>query len=509
MSSCKLVFEKHEEPEPPGTPMLERNGGVHNAPAGTPPHVVIAGENLHALQLLQKDYTGLVDAIYIDPPYNSGAATWRYNNRYHERGDTDKHSRWLSFMQRRLELAKPLLNPENSVLIVTIDEKEYLRLGLLLEQTFPEARIQMVSSVINPSAVARANELRRSDEYIYLVMFGDIAPAAMELGPEWGSGESVQSKLRWNGLMRSGTNARRVDRPRMFYPIFIERKEDGPVIHSLGDPFDGDIRGYAGTPNGCVAVWPIRSDGSEGNWQVSKESLLGLMDQGYVKLGNWRLGRTSISYLKRGEQQKIEDGVFPVTGHAADGSVVVDESSYIPQFVPGTQWRIPSHNAGGAGGSTLLRGMMPDRRFPFPKSLYAVEDALRFFVSDKPDALILDFFAGSGTTAHAVMRLNAEDGGRRRSISISNNEVGPDEAKALREAGHMPGDPDWEALGICDHITKPRLRAAITGVTPAGEPIKGRYSYNREADMADGMEATVEFYNLRYEDVVVSPDLAK
>ncbi len=122
-----------------------------------PFHTVINGENYHVLKALTYTHRGKVDAIYIDPPYNSGAKDWKYNNDYVEGDDLYRHSKWLAMMERRLLLAKELLNPVNSVLIVTIDEKEYLRLGLLLEQVFPEARIQMVSSQINPAAVARAD----------------------------------------------------------------------------------------------------------------------------------------------------------------------------------------------------------------------------------------------------------------------------------------------------------------------------------------------------------------
>jgi adenine-specific DNA-methyltransferase len=142
---------------------------------------------------------------------------------------------------------------------------------------------------------------------------------------------------------------------------------------------------------------------------------------------------------------------------------------------------------------------LADRRFPFPKSLYAVEDCLRFFVSTKPDAIVLDFFSGSGTTAHAVMRLNHQDGGRRQSISITNNEVAADEQKALRESGLRPGDADWEKWGICDYITKPRVEAAITGKRPDGEAIKGDYKFTDEFPMTDGLDENAEFFTLTYE----------
>jgi adenine-specific DNA-methyltransferase len=142
---------------------------------------------------------------------------------------------------------------------------------------------------------------------------------------------------------------------------------------------------------------------------------------------------------------------------------------------------------------------MPDRKFPFPKSLYAVEDTLRFFVADKPEAVVLDFFSGSGTTAHAVMRLNKQDGGCRQCISVTNNEVGADEQKRLRAEGLRPGDPEWEQWGICDYITKPRIEAAITGRTPEGDPIKGDYKFTDEFPMVEGFEENAEFFTLTYE----------
>ena len=148
-----------------------------------PFHSVINGENFHALKALTYTHRGKVDAIYIDPPYNTGSRDWKYNNDYVESEDLYRHSKWLAFIERRLKIAKELLNPENSVLIATIDEKEYLRLGLLLEQTFPEASIQMVSSVINPKGSSRSARFSRVDEYIYFVFFGNagVTPWSSDL----------------------------------------------------------------------------------------------------------------------------------------------------------------------------------------------------------------------------------------------------------------------------------------------------------------------------------------
>jgi adenine-specific DNA-methyltransferase len=167
-------------------------------------------------------------------------------------------------------------------------------------------------------------------------------------------------------------------------------------------------------------------------------------------------------------------------------------------FIPDDIWKIASHNA-SAHGTNLLREFLPDRQFPFPKSLYAVEDCLRFFAANKPNATIVDFFSGSGTTAHAVMRLNRQDGGLRQSISITNNELEFDEAKGLIESGLRPGDSDWEARGICQFITKPRIQAAITGVTSTGVEIPGDYRFTDEFPKKEGFEQNVEFFDLTYE----------
>lgn len=479
-------------------PGLASTGGVERG-GDKPYHSVINGENYHVLKALTFTHRGKVDVIYIDPPYNTGAKDWKYNNDYVGGDDLYRHSKWLAMMERRLLVAKELLKPTESVLIVTIDEKEYLRLGMLLEQTFPEGRMQMISSVINPKGATRSAAFGRTDEYIFFVMFGQAAPEPVALGTEWKVVRDPRSeRLRWAELLRAGSHTRRSDRPNQFYPVFVRNTDDGPVFDSVGDTFFGSSTTSVAAPKGCVAIWPIRQDDSEGNWQVSSDSLRALIETGYARLGPWRGADTSITYLKKGEQGKVEAGVFPIVGKRQDGSIVVDEAGYAPAFLPGTQWRIASHNA-EQGGTNLQKQMMPDRKFPFPKSLFAVEDALRFFVAKKPEAVILDFFSGSGTTAHAVMRLNRQDSGRRQCISVTNNEVSAEEQQRLRRQGFRPGDPEWEALGICDHITKPRVAAAITGLTPIGQPIEGDYKFTDEFPIAEGIRENAEFFTLTYE----------
>ena len=464
-----------------------------------PFHTVINGENFHALEALTFTHRGKVDAIYIDPPYNSGARDWKYNNDYVEGDDAYRHSKWLAMVERRLLVARELLNPKKSVLIVTIDEKEYLRLGMLLEQTFQEAAIQMVSAVINPAGVTRPGAFARADEYIFFVFIGDAKARPVPLPDDWrvNPKDKRTTRILWSMLTRTGTNAQREDRPKLFYPIFVS--DDGLKLLSAG-PYlpEGAKRSDVKAPEGARVIWPIRSDDSEGNWQVSPEKLLESYSKGFVRLGRFTERGMSISYLKAGEQRKVEDGTYRVTGHRPDGSVEAENTEAANKIVPTTSWRIGAHDA-SRHGSNLLKVLMPGRKFPFPKSLYAVEDALRFFVSDNPNAVILDFFAGSGTTAHAVMRLNNQDGGRRQCISVTNNEVGADEQKELRLASYRPGDSEWEQWGICDYITKPRIKAAITGESPEGQPIKGEYKFTDEFPMADGFVENAEFFTLTYE----------
>ena len=193
--------------------------------------------------------------IIHNPPYNTGARDWKYNNDYVDGSDAYRHSKWLSFMEKRLKIAKKLLNPKDSVLIVTIDEKEYLHLGCLLEEIFPDARMQMISTVINPANVARSGEFGRSGEYIFYVFLGSSAPQRVKIDREWVSskGRTHTGNIRWDLLKRSGTNAERVDRPNLFYPIYINSQNG--KIEKIGAPLPWErtqqgINGLSGW------IWP-------------------------------------------------------------------------------------------------------------------------------------------------------------------------------------------------------------------------------------------------------------
>lgn len=496
-------FQDYIYPGLVSTGTVERGGNK-------PFHTVINAENYHAVKALTYTHRGKIDAIYIDPPYNTGARDWKYNNDYVESEDLYRHSKWLAMMERRFLVAKELLNPHDSVLVVTIDEKEYLRLGLLLEQLFPESRIQMVSIAINPAAVARAAAFGRLDEYAFFVMFGDSAPSRLRLSRDWvsGKGRTHTGKIRWDLLRRSGTRTQRTDSPGCFYPIYID--PESFKIVSVGEALDSEIS-EAESIEGAVPLLPIRQDGSEGNWQWSPKLLRERLAEGRVKVGGNKSRGFTIYILKPGEFAKIQKGEYEIVGHGPNGDLEVMPSGEDDGLIttsPSTQWRVKSHDA-TQYGSRLLNKILPGTQFPFPKSLYAVEDSLRFFVSDKKNAVILDYFAGSGTTVHAVLRLNKQDGGCRQCISVTNNEVSANEEKKLIRQNSRKGDDNWEALGIFNHVTKPRLEAAITGKTPKGRKIVGDYKFTDEFPMSEGFEENAEFFALTYESPIpISHNLA-
>ncbi len=455
------------------------------------------------MEALQFTHAGKIDCIYIDPPYNSGARDWKYDNNYVDEHDDYRHSKWLAFVERRLRLAKELLNPEDSVLIVTIDEKEYLRLGLLLEQVFPEGNVQMVSTLINPASVPRGAAFGRSDEYIFFVSLGSCAPQRVRLSREWVSakGRTHTGNIRWDLLRRSGESAARKDSPGCFYPIYVD--PTGPTIAKVGEAL---AKGQSKPKRlkSCVAVLPIRKDGSEGRWQWTPRTLRSRHQQGRVRITGSKDKGFVVSILKDGEFRKITRGEFRVSGKNRDGSLIVDDvGTETVLAVPGSQWRISSHDATQYGSRLLTDTLLPGRKFPFPKSLYAVEDTIRFFVNDKPNAIVLDFFGGSGTTVQALARLNRQDGGSRQAILVTNNEVSAAEADLLRSKGLLPGDSEWEALGIFEYITRPRVIAALTGRTPDGEAIKGDYKFTDEFPMPEGFEENANVFELTYLDAEV------
>jgi len=284
----------------------------------------------------------------------------------------------------------------------------------------------------------------------------------------------------------------------MFYPIFIE--PGARRVSRVGEPLaPGVDRSAVIAPAGEVVVWPLRTGGEEGRWRLGAETLRERLEAGTAKVGAFdkKNDRWSILYLGNSMLQRIESGDVVATGRdPVTGAVEVAFASST-SVVPKTVWNRGAHRS-GEYGTRLLGDFLGGRRFTFPKSLYAVSDALRMAVGDKPNALILDFFAGSGTTLHATALLNREDSGSRRCILVTNNEVDGDTAVDLHKAGQYAGDADFEARGVFEAVTRPRCRAALTGERPDGKPVKGRYLDGRP--YADGFQENCEFFQLDYLD---------
>ncbi len=456
-----------------------------------PTHALIQADNYHALQLLEYLYAGKVDCIYIDPPYNTGARDWKYNNDYVDSSDTYRHSKWLSMMKKRLLLAKKLLNPADSVMIVTIDEKEYLHLGCLLEELFPEANIQMITVVINPKGRA-TNYFTRTDEYVFFLFFGNASVVPFEK-------ESGVIEVRWPYLKRSDADSTRGHRPRQFYPIYIN--DETEKIHCIGEPISADIdRETVPQIDGCTAVFPISEDGTEMEWGLTVKPLKELNEKGFVRVGKKRKDNPmpySISYLSTADVTRVEKGILKIVGEREDGTkIVVSENGKLSRMQ--TVWTSGNYDA-GAYGKTIIGDLIPKHLFSYPKSLYAVHDTLKYIVANKPNALIIDFFAGSGTTLHAVNLLNAEDGGKRQCIMVTNNEVSDDESKQLLAKGLNPGDEEWEKLGIANYVTWPRTVCSINGKDINGNELKGNY-IGSDIPMANGFNANAVFFKLGFLD---------
>lgn len=481
-------------------PYLKPIDSVCNAPDSDLWHALIEADNYHALQLLEYLYAGKVDCIYIDPPYNTGARDWKYNNDYVDNADTYRHSKWLSMMQKRLKLAKKLLNPQNSVLIVTIDEKEYLHLGCLLEELFSEADIEMVTSVINARGKQRTGKFARTEEYIFFIKMGN-AVVRQEEDPDYQEGADVP----WRTMRRSslagarGKHGAGACGPNQFFPVYVSHEG---LIVDIGKslPEDQEISDFP-APNGTTAVFPLRDDGTEMNWGITDGLAIQLWKKGYIRVGRHtpkKPQKWELSYYTSGKIEDIESGRAVIVGKNPDGSV---QAKYVESKLkyPTSVWVKQSHNAETEGTNLLKAIYNNENRFTYPKSLYAVKDSIALFIGDKPDAIIVDFFAGSGTTLHAVNLLNAEDGGHRRCIMVTNNEVSDAEAKEMKARGLNPGDAEWEKLGIARYVTWPRTVCSIEGHDVNGNPLRGNY-IGSGIPMSDGFKANAVYFKLGFLD---------
>ncbi len=285
----------------------------------------------------------------------------------------------------------------------------------------------------------------------------------------------------WTSAQRTGQGTSfRIQRQKQFYPIYIDEKTQVPV--RAGKPLLPEEKGgrlpqpSVEPVDGLLPVWPIDRDGAERVWCFEHERM-----NREIELGNLRVGRFNP------QRKRYALTIRRVRATEA-------------RFRERTVWWHPSYDAGSNGTTMLTKILGRSGLFNFPKSVYAVRDTLATAVKSRPDALILDFFAGSATTVHATMLLNALDGGHRRCLAVTNNEVDPDTATAFKVRGVLPGDSEFEAAGIFEQVAVPRIRAVVTGRRADGKPLTGKYKWAEGRDFRDGFDENVEFLRLEYLD---------
>jgi adenine-specific DNA-methyltransferase len=454
-----VVIREFGEPVYPGFRSVER---IENGVADAPWHTVINGENFHVLQALRSTHRETVDLIYIDPPYNTGNEGWIYNDRYVDNNDRAKSSKWLSFMEKRLLVARDLLKP-TGVIIVAIGEDEHHRLRMLLDQVFGGqnflANVVWIGSVKNDARYTGGG-------LDYMLVYARDEPALTESGTVWrepkdGLEDVLQAGAKaWED---SGHDAEKASRLLSGWWSRSKAKYEP----GLGDNVKVDEDGTV------IKVSDLRSPNPRPNLQY--DVLHPVTGQPVRRHPNGWV------YMQETMQQLIAEGrVLFGADHASGARKKTSLAEMSMQSVR------PRFYRDRRAASRRLEAVLGDKRFPFPKDH---EVLMRWIgIAGSKDAVVLDFFGGSGTTTEAVMRLNAEDGGTRQSMLVTNNEVGAKQAKALRKAGHHPGAPEWEELGVFEYVTRPRISTVVTGTRPDGSTYSG------------GLEANVEFLNLTYLD---------
>jgi adenine-specific DNA-methyltransferase len=373
LAELVVVKEFGEPIFPTLTPIDVVRKGDDDAPW----HTLIEADNYHALQLLEYLYSGKVDCIYIDPPYNTGARDWKYNNDYVDLNDSWRHSKWLSFMERRLRLAKKLLKPDTGVLICTIDEHEVHHLGNLLEEILPETSRQLVTIVINQKGVSQGR-LSRVEEYAMFCFGPEVrVPSYFDdlLSPDRRDEKRFQTP-RWEWLQRGGNNANPTARSGLFYPIFVDPERKRIVGAGKPLPKGGAVpESQLGDPK---IAWPIRRDGRYATWQVGPATLMGLVKKGLVRLGGYDARRKTwtIQYLGAKAERQIREGLLQVVGTDDALGCVIVEYAHAEQRSIKTVWHRQRHDSGIYGSSVLRSIIGHSATFTFPKSIYSTLDAI-------------------------------------------------------------------------------------------------------------------------------------
>jgi adenine-specific DNA-methyltransferase len=382
-----------------------------------PSNLLIEGDNYHALSVLNYTHKGKIDVIYIDPPYNTGATTWRYNNDYVDKDDSYRHSKFLSFIKNRIDLAKNLLK-EDGYFICAIDHNELFTLGLMFDDIFGEDnRLGLVTVLHNPKGRNFTKYFSANSEYMLVYSknnkfaeFNDVA-IDEEVMATFDKQDSDGKRYRLEPFMRCRTETLRINKPDFFYPIYTDK----------------ELKNISLTPiKGGITLLPLSNDGREFSW-------INLPETFQEKSSN--RDDFVIEYV---------DGRYQLFRKFYESQIyknVWTNKKYFSEF----------------NGTNLVKDILGDKIFDYPKSLYLLEDILKI-ISSK-NALVVDFFAGSGTTGHAVLELNKQDNGARKFILCTNNEN-----------------------KICEEVTYERIKRVIKGYT------------NRKGEKVEGLGGNLSYY---------------
>lgn len=407
--------------------------GMHIDKSVSSENMIIHGDNLEALKSLLPKYEGKIKCIYIDPPYNTGNEGWIYNDNVNdpriqkwlgevvgkEGEDLSRHDKWLCMMYPRLKLLQKLLHPEGAMAI-SIGFHEMHNLVAVCKEIF-SAR-QVVTVTVQTSGGKPSGGFNYLHEYIVFIVPNDFNANILE----WCGGKQ---RTPFEGLTLSTFD--KIQRPNQVYPIYINN-EDGSfagVGKSLQDLIDsGEYLGekgdfeydYSVAPEGTTAIWPVTSKGKECVWRQISSRLHKDWEKGYIKISKNKnessKNKYSIQYLPSGVIKKIQNGELQVTGHEEGvPTLTFGINETVGGQVP-TIWAEKSFYT--VNGTNLLKGLFPERQkvFDYPKSIDLIKSVI-LALSDEDD-YVLDSFAGSGTTGHAILKINNEYDTNRKFILI-------------------------------------------------------------------------------------------
>jgi adenine-specific DNA-methyltransferase len=351
-----------------------------------PVSVLIEGDNYHALSVLNYTHAGKIDLIYIDPPYNTGNEGFVYNDKRVDLNDAYRHSKWLSFMEKRLKLAKDLLSNSGSIFI-SIDDNEVAQLKLLCDKIFGENNF--ISLIIIQTNKGGRDYLEIAKTHEYLLCYSRSNDVKLNEIPKDISAlklEDYAGKFEIRELRNRNPKFNRENRPNLFYPIYVNS--------SITDNYGHCSVSLNKSKNYNIEVFPKNSEGKDSCWRWGKKLL---------------------------SQSNIEDNPYNsqvVARQKKDGNWNIYEKCRKATTKAKSIW--DESEVRTERGTIVLRNILGKTVFDHPKPVELIDKILR--LGTKEDSIVLDFFAGSGTTAQAVLELNKQDDGNRKFILCTNNE---------------------------------------------------------------------------------------